>query len=1728
MTTLSIEAANAVEGYQDQTPLEFTVSLSESSIDAVTVEYRTLLAGTALDRDLSRGSATTYNNGTLTFAPGETTQTITIWPRSDELDERDEHIVVQLFNPDGAVFASDAPVAQATGVILDDDGEDSNLALFTSDPILVEGDSGARTTVFEIRLSRPAPEGFTARYTTADATARAGEDYTAVSGTIAFSAGQSVATVEVPVLGDTISERLEQFSLIVAPLDGPSMDTKGAVGEATILDDDAAIVPTISIAPAEAVEEGNTLRFVVTLSEASFDAVSVNYRTRLTGTALDTDLNHSATSSNNNGTLTFAPGETSKSLFIDVNGAFDELDERDEDIALELYAPEGASLAGDGSILRATGVILDDDGYGSNLALLTSDPVLIEGDSGDRLAVFEVRLSRPAPTEIAVGYQTIDGTATSGSDYTATSGTLSFALGQEIAAIAVPVIGDTVSELPERFSLALSPQGTLTGEAAGLQNTVGEATILDDDAASGPTLSVEPADSVGEGYNFLRFVVTLSEASLETVSVNYRTRLAGTAQREDLYSPATASENNGTLTFAPGETTKSLFIRSGPDDLDERDEHITLELFDPDGASLAGEGPVLQSTGVILDDDGVGPNLSLLTSDPILVEGDSGQKLAVFEVRLSQPAPTDLTLSYQTRDVTATAGTDYVEASGTLAFVQGQQMASVAVPVLGDTDSEPSELFSLIVVPPNDISIGTDGAVGDATILDDDSDGDPTISLATADPASETLYDGYIRFVVTLSEPSTEAITVEHRTLLGTADETDLGYDWDQTGTLTFEPGETTKSIFVSKARDFDDERDETVFLELSNSSGARLAGELPYLRATGVVLDNDGVGLNQILAFSDELIREPDETSILYVPVMLTRPATEEIVYAVNATEQTAELGSDFELIETKVTFSPGQTFAGIPVRVFADGASNESIETFTLEYSPVEGAAALDTDEVQTVTIIDTQNPIAEDDFARTAASSAIVIDVLANDSDPDGDTLNVSTLSAPSNGTVILNDDNSILYTPNYRFTGTDQFRYTVSDGNGGTDTATVTVGVGVIGPICDVLTAASDGDPHLRTFDGVGYSFQAVGEFILFRTEDGRSTFQVRQEPWGNSDSVSVNTALSTRLGEDIVGLYVGQDNPLIVNGVPATLAAGQSLSIGTGMVSRDGSAYIITDDQGNGVWARPSTTQNFMNLRPFVCNDQAGDIEGLLGNADGERANDFTLRDGRVLAQPLAQTQLYGEFADSWRISQDESLFVYAEDESTETFTDRRFPANAITLADLDPQARTAAEALAEAAGLEPGSFTFETTVIDIALTDVGEFANAAAETPDFVPDDVEIVPVEFQPLPGAYYTLTDATPAEFFLATGLDAQLLGDTAGKTINLPTGAIGRRLDPNTFVNLEDASTDYVLQRNGAILELFDSTGDLVSSLRASSTETSSLRFSDGAADLAFKDGNIVIGGAVLNEDEPLAGSALTVDGTLTSSGVFTAANALSGSVAATAFLALTNASPETFTLGTGLVVELLGNSAGKAINIPQGAGAEGVDPNTTLYIEGASSAFTFSRNGTTLEVRDDAGHLTASLKGSSTETSTLVFADGFLELAVADSQLTLGGITFTDGLSVPGADLTVDPSETSEARFGIDLDALGGTAQNPASVDAGDGALTFYDDVAVASNTQVSDFGTDDTLVLQGVSAADIDLSVSDGNTRFEFNDGAGTVSQITLIGVSGDHTTVAEFNDNANLGDVIVA
>ncbi|MBN9889847.1 Calx-beta domain-containing protein [Salipiger abyssi] len=926
MPVISISSATATEG----DALNFTVTLDEAAVDAVSMTYRAL-PGTATDTDLDYGLTSSRNWDTLTFAPGETSKTVTIHTESDYADERDEHIVLRLSGlTENADFAGGEDTLRAMGVILDNDGAGSNLALMVSDAELVEGDSGVKTAQFELLLSRPAEESFSVSYHTRDISATAGEDYADWTGSVRFAVGDRVKTVNVPVYGDTDPEITERFALVVTEPGSPSLDSAGLAGEAVIRDDDTAPQPVVSISAAQATE-GNALIYTVTLSEPTFDAVSMTYRA-LPGTAADTDLDYGLTSSRNWDTLTFAPGETSKTVVIYTES--DYADERDESLLLRLFnLSENAGFAGGGQSLTGTGIIHDNDETGSDLALFVSDAVLVEGDSGSREAVFEIRLSQPAAEAFSVSYRTRDISATAGEDYEETLGGLSFAAGEEVKTVRVPVYGDTDPEATESFALVVDAPNGISLDTAGL---AGEAVIRDDDTAPQPVVSISAAQAT-EG-NALLYTVTLSEPSEDEVSMTYRS-VPGTANADDLEYDLTSSRNWNTLTFAPGETAKTVTIHTQFDYADERDESLLLRLFNlSENAAFAGGEDQLQAVGVQHDNDGVGGNRTLFVSGATLVEGDSGSKEAVFEIRLSQPAPEAILLSFGTRDITARAGEDYEERSGTISFAVGEEVKTVRVPVHGDTEAEFTERFGLSVDASAVPYLNVETVEAEAVIRDDDTASGPVITVGTA----EAIEGDALLYTLTLSEPSDDAVTVDYKPLAGTAEENDLDYGFTSSrnaNTLTFEPGQTTQTVVIYTESDYTDERDEIIYMEFSNATNAVLADGAPSVTVAGTILDNDGVGLNRIASVAPTVLREHGVASFVYeIPVELSSPASDPLSFTVEAIDQTALEGRDYRLLDSRVSFVGGQSVATISVAVLGD-SQVESTEAFTLSLEPVAG---------------------------------------------------------------------------------------------------------------------------------------------------------------------------------------------------------------------------------------------------------------------------------------------------------------------------------------------------------------------------------------------------------------------------------------------------------------------------------------------------------------------------------------------------------------------------------------------------------------------------------------------------------------------------------------------------------------------------------------------------------------------------------------------------------------------
>ena len=223
--------------------------------------------------------------------------------------------------------------------------------------------------------------------------------------------------------------------------------------------------PSMSIGDA-AVTEGNSgtvdAVFTVTLSKPSDQVVTVQYATAGGTAAAGNDFNSAA------GTVTFQPGETSKTVAVPVRG--DLIDEYDETVFVLLSGVTNARVA-DG---HGLGTIIDNDPPPS---MVISDVTRNEGDSGRTGFTFTVSLSAPSEKSVSVNYATTNGTATTAdNDFVAASGTLYFAAGQTSQTVTVMVIGDKKKESNETFFLNLSG-----ASSAVITDGQGIGTVLSDD-----------------------------------------------------------------------------------------------------------------------------------------------------------------------------------------------------------------------------------------------------------------------------------------------------------------------------------------------------------------------------------------------------------------------------------------------------------------------------------------------------------------------------------------------------------------------------------------------------------------------------------------------------------------------------------------------------------------------------------------------------------------------------------------------------------------------------------------------------------------------------------------------------------------------------------------------------------------------------------------------------------------------------------------------------------------------------------------------------------------------------------------------------------------------------------------------------------------------------------------------------------------------------------------------
>src|ERR1044071_887389 len=560
--------------------------------------------------------------------------------------------------------------------------------LSVEDAEVTESTSAVSNLVFTVNLSAAQSQPVKVNYILKENTAKSGVDYQHVSGRLVFAPGVTQQTVTVPIAGDELDEFDENLYLLLSNPANAGISRGQATG--TIVDNDPE--PTISIDDVSLAEGNfgsqNRAVFSLTLSAPSAKQISVTYAIGGGTATANSDYFFSAFNP-----IVVPPGTTKVNLIVSYGG--ENTYETDETFFINLSNPVNATIArGQGK-----GTILNDDPIPS--IQMTNSFIEMEGANGP-YNVFNVTLSHPSYQTITVNYATADGTAVAGSDYGATTGTVTINPGQTTQSVAVQVIDDNVDELTETFFMNLSSPVNATISTGQSQ---GQGLIYDND---GPTISINDVTVVegNAGTVNANFTVTLSAPSVESVHVKYVT-LAGTATSNVDYQRVTSSFTN--LTIPAGATSATATVKGIGDSQIEPDETFSVILSDPISGTIA-DG---QGVCTILDDD-ASPSLQLSQSSYSIGEAGGSAQVVVTRTNTSAAA----TVNYATSDTSglnacnsvtgiASSRCDYALSIGTLRFAAGESSKTIFIPIIDDNIADGNETFTLTLSNPSGATLGT-------------------------------------------------------------------------------------------------------------------------------------------------------------------------------------------------------------------------------------------------------------------------------------------------------------------------------------------------------------------------------------------------------------------------------------------------------------------------------------------------------------------------------------------------------------------------------------------------------------------------------------------------------------------------------------------------------------------------------------------------------------------------------------------------------------------------------------------------------------------------------------------------------------------------------------------------------------------------------------------------------------------------------------------------------------
>ena len=919
--TISVSATSqAAEGGSNGV---FTITQTQASTTDTAIEYS--LSGTATE-----GDDYPLQTGIVTIAAGDTQATVAIAPVDDSSVEGSESVVLTL---DFVTSDADVTIGSPSSAQVDIADNDSAQVRVTADQ---DGDENGPTPG-SFLVSQTEPTAIDTVITLSfSGAAVAGQDYSQPQATVTILAGQTSAMVDIAVLDDGLVEGAEAVAIELTSIQsgepGLVIDSGQSTATLNIADDDQAQVSIQRVEDGS--EAGPTAgRLRVVQSAASATPTVVNYT--VGGTAQSgSDFEPLS------GSVTIDAGATQADLVVTIID--DAANEGVEDLTITLTEiTSGAPpVTLDAAQSSATIQIADNE-----QSLVSIRRVSDGSEAGPAPATFRIEQTTTTAAPTVVAYS-ITGSATSGDDFQALSGTATIPAGQTSVDVNAVVVDDALIEGTETIVLTLDEITSGDSQLA-IDQTADAITlnIIDDDTSR---LSISGGDGAESVNGAL--LLTLTQASPEATVVAYQ--VSGTATSGDDFAALP-----GQITIPAGETTATIDISVVQDELVETDQTVQVVLQQiTSGSSQVSIDPAMNSATWLIEDD----DASLVGIAAFGDGAEASEVSGAFRVTLTAASDEAVVVDY-TVSGSATPGADYQTLSGQATVPAGAVSVDIPVAVIDDALTEGTETVVATlstVAGSGDVSI--DGANNSASIeiVDDET---PGVSIRVENAAAEGGQGG--RFVVSQNFAAATPTVIA----ISTSGSATGGADYrSPPNQITIPAGETSVTVDLVTLDDDLAEGNETVRVTLDEI----VSGDPALMIVAGAdsaeleIQDNE-TGLIRIDIDSVSVAEDGTATATIRQDGITGQDTVIRLQIFGEATA-----GQDFQAITEQATITAGNESVSIPINILDDTLvePSESLELAIVEI--LEGASVLALDpNADEVALAITDNDAAQISLGATA---------------------------------------------------------------------------------------------------------------------------------------------------------------------------------------------------------------------------------------------------------------------------------------------------------------------------------------------------------------------------------------------------------------------------------------------------------------------------------------------------------------------------------------------------------------------------------------------------------------------------------------------------------------------------------------------------------------------------------------------------------------------------------------